>query len=205
MAIVGVTITKETPFRNSVQAFSNMYFYNNGTGGVPSESGALAMIDELVAIERGLHASTIEFVFARLWHQTLLAATSNMIAQKSLTGNGTLSPDSTLDKERAYLFRWRAGQDSRGNPVYLRKWYHSCAVFPGGPALTATIYSNSGGFTQAQRDSMEANVADVATLASGGGGWELCAKSGRALTQGTTPDAHPYLEHHQLGDMWRGA
>jgi hypothetical protein len=205
MPIIGVTITKETPFRDSIQPFSNMYFYNNGVGSVPSEAGALAIIDEIVALEKTWHASSVEWTFARLWHQTLLNLTTVMIAQKPLTGVGALADVNTMDRERAFLFRWRAGQDSRGNPVYLRKYYHSCAWFPGAGTPPSTVLAGTAGFTQAQRDAMEANVDNIAVLSSGGGGWELCAKSGRALTQGNTPECHKYLEHHQLGDQWRGA
>jgi hypothetical protein len=205
MPIVGVTITKEMPFRDSVQPFSNMYFYNNGAGSVPSEAQALAMIDELVAIEKTWHTTTTTFIFARLWHQTLLQLTTVMLAQKALSGTGAVSEITFMDKERAYLFRWRAGNDSRGNPVYLRKWYHCNGIFPGATSIANDVHANKIGFTTAQRDAMEANVENVADLTAGGGGWDLCAKSGRALSQGKTPVCHPYLEHHQLGDAWRGA
>jgi hypothetical protein len=31
----------------------------------------------------------------------------------------------------------------------------------------------------------------------------IVAKSGRNTTAGANWEAHRYLEHHQLGDMWR--
>jgi hypothetical protein len=205
MAIIGLSITKETAFRDSIQPFSNMYFYNNGAGGSPDNSAANNLIDELVAIEKTLHSASVEFVFARCWLQTLTEIGTVMIHQKALTGQGATATNTSMDKERAFLFRRRAGQDSRGQPVYLRKWYHSCGSFPGvGAELGATTFSNATGFSTAARNSMAANVDDISGLATGGGGWEICAKSGRGPTEANW-QCHKYLEHHQLGDQWRGA
>jgi hypothetical protein len=204
MAIIGLSITKECAFRDSIQPFSNMYFYNNGLGGAPDQTAANNILDELVAIEKTFHSIQVEFVFGRIWLQTLTEIGTVMIHQKALTGTGVTSDSGSLDRERAFLFRRRAGQDSRGQPVYLRKWYHSCGQFPGSGALSANQLANQAGFTQAVRDAMAANVNDISGLASGGGGWEICSKGGRAPTEANW-QAHRYLEHHQLGDQWRGA
>ena len=126
-----------------------------------------------------------------------------MLEQKPLGGTGSSSVFAGMDKERAYLFRWPAGNDSRGNPVFLRKWYHSCGNFAS-VGSSSSINENVTGFTQAQRDTAAALVQDAATLSAAGGGWFLCAKSGRDLSAGTLPQMHKYLEHHQLGDQWRG-
>jgi hypothetical protein len=205
MAIIGISITKEVSFRDSIQPFSNMYFYNNGLGGSPDNSAANALIDELVAIEKTFHSTQVEFTFARCWLQALTEIGSTMIHQKSLTGLGATASVSGMDRERAYLFRRRAGQDDRGQPVYLRKWYHSCGVFPGAGTETATnVLMNMTGYTQAARDAMANNVNDISNLATGGGGWNICARSGREPTEANW-QAHKFLEHHQLGDQWRGA
>jgi hypothetical protein len=206
MPIIGITVTKEVAFRDAVQQFTNMYFYNNGVGGVPDATAAEALIDELVTSEKTWHSSSVEFVYARCWHQTLLAITTEMIFQKPLTGLGATTGHTSLDRERAFLFRWRAGNDSRGQPVYLRKWYHSCGQFPGGPAPAPdTVLGNTTGFTAGQRTAMAANVQAVANLGGSPGPWDLCAKSGRGITGSVFPECHRYLEHHQMGDNWRGA
>lgn len=115
MPIIGISITKEAAFRDSVQPFSNVYYYNNGVGSVPDSAGALALIDELVAFEKSIHGTTVTFTHGRCWHQTLTAIGTVMIGQKSLSGVGAATDIGTLDRERAFLFRWRAGNDSRGN------------------------------------------------------------------------------------------
>jgi hypothetical protein len=207
MPIIGITITKETAFRDSVQQFTNMYFYNNGVGTVPGQAEAEALIDELVVSEKKWHTSVCEFVYARCWHQTLLQITTEMIFQKALSGlGGGGSQSVNMDKERAYLFRWRAGNDSRGQPVYLRKWYHTAGGF--GTALSAPAsgyLANTTGFSASERTAMANLVQEVANLGGSPGPWDLCAKSGRGITGSVFPESHRYLEHHQMGDNWRGA
>ena len=204
MAIVGLSVTKEVAFRDAIQPFSNVYFYNNGLGGVPTVAQAEALLDAVVTQEKTFHSNLVTFTFGRIWHQTLTEIGTTMLIQKPLSGTGSAGADSGLDKERAFLFRWRAGNDERGTPVYLRKWYHSCGVFPGG-ALLGTVMANATGFSGAQRTAMAGNANVVKTQSAGGGGWELCSKGGRGITAGENAVAHQYLEHHQLGDQWRGA
>ena len=205
MTIVGISITKETTFRDSVQPFSNMYFYNNGLGGTPDQTGANAMLDELVALEKTFHSTAVEFVFGRIWLQALTQIGSVMLHQKQLSGQGATTTIPTMDKERAFLLRRRAGQDERGQPVYLRKYYHSCGELVGGANhVSSAILQNVSGFSQANRDAQANAVNSISDLAAGGGGWEICSKGGRAPTQPGW-QAHQYLEHHQMGDMWRGA
>jgi hypothetical protein len=201
MPMIGISITKSTPFRNSVQEFSNVYYYQI-TGTLPSESEAGPLIDELVTIEKSFHSSAVTFVRGRLWSAGGSPGTNEMINQHNLSGTGSIATEANLDKERAFLFRLRAGNDSRGNPVYLRKWYHSCGLFPGGGALTAGILANSTGFTQAQRDAMAANMNTIRDI-GGAGPWTLCAKSGRTPPDENNFQAHQFLEHHQFGNMWR--
>ena len=162
------------------------------------------LIDELVVLEKTFHSSRVTFAYARLWSAGLGEVLNHMIVQKPLSGVGSAVNDSTMDAERAFLFRWRAGTDSRGTPVFLRKWYHSCGAFPGAGTITSGILSNLSGFSNAARDAMEANVDNVYSLSAGGGGWLMVSKQGREA-DANAPEAHQYLEHHQLGDQWRGA
>lgn len=205
MARIGITVTKEVAFRDSVQPFSNQYFYSNGTlAGMPSSSQADDIVNELVALEKTFHSPSVAFNYVRLWNYNDIESLSNMILQKPLTGNGSATADASMDKERAFLFRWRAGINSDGAPVYLRKWYHTCGVFPGATSIGTTIHSNATGFSSTQRTNMASYVDAVYELTAGNGPWVLVSKTGRPTD---TPNctAHQYLEHHQLGDQWRGA
>jgi len=201
MAQIGISITKQTSFRNSTQEFSNVYYYTGGS--TPNATQADALIDELTALEKTFHGTNVTFVRGRLWTETGNKATNNMISQKNLSGTGARTPVTSLDKERAFLFRLRAGVDSRGQPVYLRKWFHACAAFYSGQTVNSTLLDNTSGFTSTERSNMVSQMNTIGGLSAAAGPWGLCAKSGRQPTAGETWVAHPFLEHHQLGDMWR--
>jgi hypothetical protein len=201
MARIGISITKSVVFRNSVQEFSNVYYYD-GLSWAPNEADATNLIDELVVKEKQIHATNVTFVRGRLWTQTGDQSTNNMIAQKNLSGTGSLTPTGNMDKERAYLFQLRAGVDNRGNPVKLRKWFHAGGAI-GGVALDQTKLENTAGFTVANRDAIRAALPAIGACGSGATAGVLCAKSGRLPTAGEVWQPHQFLEHHQLGDMWR--
>jgi hypothetical protein len=201
MAMIGVSITKSTPFRDSVQEFSNVYHYQ-WAGLNPGEGLAEQFIDKLVTLEKPLHAATVAFVRGRVWSAGGTKAENNMIFQKPLTGTGSNSSGAPLDKERAWLIRWRAGVDTRGKPVYLRKWFHLDAVV-GGVTLAAGVPLNTTGLSSAQRTAV-ANVFNPFNPLQVGSPLfdaQLVSPKGRPSTP--TAEAHKYLEHHQLGDAWR--
>jgi len=201
MARIGISITKSCSFRNSTQEFTNVYYYQGGT--LPDIAGADALIDELTTIEKTLHSSAVTFVRGRCWSQVGSPASNNMISQKNLSGTGARATLASLDKERAFLFRIRAGNDSRGQPVYLRKWFHACGVLFSGQGVSAGILENTTGFSAGDKTSMETAVAPLRTLSSAGGGWVICSKAGRDHGFNEVFKSHNFLEHHQLGDMWR--
>lgn len=201
MALIGVSITKRTAFRDSTQEFSNVYHYTWG-GLNPSNSLGLQIIDAIVAIERPYFADAVSFTYGRLWSAGGSIAENQMIAQKPLTGVGGAAAGSNIDRERALLIQWPAGFDSRGHPVTLKKWFHLCTGTWAGAVADAGIQANLTGFTTAQR-ATQAGVFDAlrtvtVTLIP----MNLCAESGRETTGAAA--AHKYLEHRQLGDQWRG-
>lgn|SRR5215203_63457 len=202
MTRIGLSITKSVPFRNSVQEFSNVYYYD-GLSGAPSETDAGNLIDQQVAREKTWHSANVTFVRGRLWEQTGDKATTQMITQKNLSGTGARSTDASQDRERAFLFRLRAGSDSRGNPVYLRKYFHACGAFVGTTLPSAAQYAQTTGFTQAERDAQVAQMNSIGGIGSGTTLGVLCSKNGRLPDAGATWQAHAFFEHHQLGDQWR--
>ena len=170
---------------------------------LPDEAAADTFIDNMVAKEKTFHALAVTFVRARLWSQVGTPSQNNMIKQKNLSGTGARTNDVGLDRERAYLFRLRAGNDSRGNPVYLRKWYHACGAFVGTSTPPAGVTAQTTGYSQAERDAQVAAMQGIGDGAGSAGVPKLCAKNGRLPDAGSTWSAHAFLEHHQLGDQWR--
>ncbi len=194
---VGIQITKTTLFRGVQQEFHNVYHYQLGTAVTfPSEP----LVNEIVSKEKPLHATSVTYKRAAVWTAGGSNAENRMIFQKLLTGTGSVTPDSSIDKERALLIRWDAGFDSRGLPVYLRKWYHSCGSPVGVSLGTAGILSNESGLTEASRTAA-ANLANALRDIGTGDFWSLVSATGRS-TQAPA-QCHKYFEHHQLGDMWR--
>ena len=201
MARYGVSITKSTSFRGGTQEFSNVYYYEAAT--MPDESTANTIIDNLTQLEKTFHATSVTFVRGRLWSQGGSPGSNNMISQKNLTGTGARTVGTSMDKERAFLFRLRAGSDSRGNPVYLRKWFHAMGEFTSGATIASTQLQQTVAFTGAEKNVQVAAMQAIGDANGSPGSPKLCAKSGRLPTVGENWQAHNYLEHHQLGDQWR--
>jgi len=202
MARIGISITKQVAFRNSTQEFSNVYYYTN-LGGLPDAAGADSLIDALTALEKTFHSTLVTFIRGRCWSQVGSPAGNNMISAKNLTGTGARTTVPSLDKERAFLFRLRAGVDSRGNPVYLRKYFHACGQFVTASTISSNVLENSSGFSNAERTAQVNAMNGIGQLSGAGGPWDLCAKSGRMAGAGEVWSAHAFLEHHQMGDQWR--
>ena len=202
MTRIGLSITKSVTFRLATQEFSNVYYYTSGAG-VPDQTKADAMIDQVKAVEVPFHSTLVTFVRGRLWTETGSPAGNEMISQKNLSGTGSTTADNSVDKERAFLAYIRAGNDSRGKPVYLRKWYHSCGTGPGAVAPSSTMLGQTTALTSTQRNAVGTAVSGISPIGTGGEVWTICAKSGRQPTGGAAWTGHQWLEHHQLGDMWR--
>lgn len=205
MAQISISITKRAAFRDSTQEWANVYVYGSA-GAEPTVAAADALIDEVTAIEKTFHSALVTFILGRVWTSGGTIAENHKITEKVLSGIGGVASVAQMDMERAYLMRWPAGLDSRGRKVYLRKWYHT-----GGNFFTVSpstgVLGNSTGFSNADRTTM-ANKADELSRIGTPEVWGLVAESGRTRDGGilsaTPPEAHKYLEHHQLGDMWRG-
>lgn len=201
MARIGVSITKSTPFRGSTQEFSNVYYYNMAS--LPSNVEADAIIDNLTALEKSFHSTAVTFLRGRCWSETGNKLTSQMISQKNLSGTGATATVSGLDPERAYLFRIAAGIDSRGNPVYLRKWYHPVGVFKATVIANNTHFTQQAAFTSTERNALVTTMTAITNANNSAGSPEICSKSGRQKDPLALWDAHKWLEHHQFGDQWR--
>jgi hypothetical protein len=204
----GFSVEKQTLFRGVQQPFANIYYYDVPGLGPEDTSGIESILDHLVTNEKAIHGSNVTFIRGRAWNTGSGSPGGNqMRVDKNLSGVGSGNPAANMDKERAILIRVPAGTNSRGKPVYLRKWYHTCAQ-PGVSAFTAGQLENTAQLAANQRDSFAnffnqlLDFSDVATAgADTFGVASLVSQTGRQTTG--TSECHPYLEHHQLGDQWR--
>lgn len=201
---VGVAIEKDMLFRGAVQPVSNVYHYE---APLPATDVGTwdDLINQIVVVEKAFHASSVSFRRGRLWKADGTKQENFMIIDKQLTGAGSKSNDPSLDRERAVLIQISAGVDSRGRPVKLRKWFHINATAIGTETVTDVQKANTGTLTTAQQATLAAIGEDIRSFSIGVGGSTiatLVSKTGRETTGAAK--SHPYLEHHQLGDAWRG-
>jgi hypothetical protein len=193
---IGLSVVKTVLFRGIQQEFSNVYHYELlGAQTGPWE----ALLDEVKASEVAFHSSDVTFKRGSVWSAGGTPEANTMLFQKTLTGTGNQAANTLLDRERAVLIRWPAGFDSRGKPVYLRKWYHSCGSFQG-IAFSSGHMQNTLAITTADRATM-ANAVAAMDEVGVTEAWQICSSTGRRKT--APPECHKYLEHHQLGDQWR--
>lgn len=199
MPTIGFAVTKEVQFRGALQPFTNVYYYKSpGPGPVPA-SAIDQVRDEVVAIERDLHSTEVNFTFYRGWLHTGDRQTSVMIKQGALSGTGNQGAAAAMDRERAFLMQWPAGLSVRNKPVYLRKWFHSCGACAGVGVLNGHL-QNTTALSEGNRDTISTRMNDLRIIGPLDE-WLLVAKSGR---EHTGPGrVHKWLEHHQLGDQWR--
>jgi hypothetical protein len=193
---IGLSIVKSVLFRGVQQEFSNVYHYELlGAVTGPWES----LVDECKASEAGLHSTDVSFKRASVWSAGGTPAQNAMLFQKTLAGLGSAVNNTSMDRERAILARWPAGVDSRGKPVYLRKWYHACGNV-GGVTMTAGHLQNTLAFSAADQTALQ-NLISAFDEIGATEAWQICSAGGRRKVGPV--QAHKYLEHHQLGDMWR--
>lgn len=208
MTRFGFSVEKTTSFRGFQQPFANIYYYEVAGLSAGDVTGIEDILDHLVTKEKTIHSIAVNFVRGRAWNTGSGSQAGNqMRVDKSLSGTGALSDLTTQDRERAILLRVPAGSNSRGKPVYLRKWYHTCAnppgqTFAGGvQANTASLGATiKGVYTTYMNSLLSFSDVDTAGAATFGVA-NLVSQSGRTTTGNS--QCHDWLEHHQLGDQWR--
>lgn len=193
----GLSITKTVSFRGVQQPFSNVYYYN-----IPSvsEADAVTLANYVKGQEAWWHSADVTFTAYKVWTGGGTTGANHMISQGALTGVGLAVTDTAMDRERAVLVSWRAGNDSRGHPVYLRKWYHSCGQF-GSVSFSAGVKQQTVQIPSSSLTIINGAVDAIRQFTQAGITFALCGPTGRPTTGPTT--AYPWLEHHQLGDQWR--
>jgi hypothetical protein len=196
MAVYAVSITKQVPYRGGIQPFSNVYHYKTTLAQFLDDS---AIVDDLVAAEKLVHASNVTFLTGRVWgptDSTPQASVTRLI--KDLSGTGSLSPATDTSPEMCILCVWPLGRYGlRNRPQFLRKWIHPCSIAgttAGQRGQTSKLTNPMEPFTTYINDVTEAD-----SLA--GDAVDLCSPTGHEPTGAGR--VYDWVEHHQLGDQWR--
>lgn len=199
----GVSIEMSTSYRLATQHFSNTFYYE---APVTEEATSTLndLVDDLVAIMKAAHSNQVTFTRARLWSQIGTPSQNQMLIDRALSGVGTGATSFAADKERAFLIRFRAGVDTKGRPVYLRKWLHLDVGAINATNMTTAAVQQTAQLPAGILTGLVNLGESFKTIPVGLGPdtWDLVAKNGRQITGPT--EAHKFYEHHQLGDEWRG-
>jgi hypothetical protein len=199
MAIFACSIIKSVNFRGVQQLFANVYHYQ---GTLPDATQAAAIATHLRNLEGPWHSTDVAFNSYKLWSAGGSSTANQMIAQGSLSGLGTQSVNQAIDRERAVLMRANNGTDSRGRPVYMRKWYHCCGSCNGVTFAGVGILGNYVQIPAGDRATLVTAFNNFLSITVNSVSYTLC--SPRGVNNSGGAQCHPYLEHHQLGDTWRG-
>lgn len=174
MANARIIITKSLLWRGSQEEFSNGYTFQADSGGWTSVNWQ-DLADDVVAMERAIHANNVNFVRVSGAPQGQPAA-----LVQDLTGTGAFPTAATaLQPETCLLAQWRIARRR-----WLMKYYHV-------GKHAGTINGDTHSFTTPY-------TTQLAKLTDGtmGPGVKICAPDG--TLSDPTVQLDPYLRIHQF-------
>lgn len=125
--MIGISITKSTPWRGHTEEFSNVYHYDTADSAPAAQ--VKEFVDIIVAAERAVHATSVNFVRARAWSAGGSPEQNQTIGIWDLTGTGSASDAAQFNRESVYLVEYRTTRPSAtGRPVTLKKFVHACSL-----------------------------------------------------------------------------
>jgi len=135
-AVVGLTIVKKMHYRgDNNEEYSNQYWL---TGSIPADSTAWkALADALIAAEKLVYTGDVWTVRAYGYDSDAVDATSVWsydYEAATATVPGTLAQGSGIlcPGDDAVWVRWKTSRtNSRGKPIYLRKYFHLAVATSG--------------------------------------------------------------------------
>lgn len=136
--VVGMTIIKFFPYRtNPQEEWSNQYHL---TGALPADDTAwLALFNALATQEKTLYPSSCKIVAAYGYTSDDPNQHAQWVHDLSLSPiSGTYSSTGAVEApgDDAGLVSWKTSRtNSRGKPIYLRKYFHGVANVLGSPDL----------------------------------------------------------------------
>lgn len=190
MPIMEVSISKQTLFQGQQDVFSNRYMFE-----VPELNQATgeALINAVVAAEKALHASDVEFVHGRAFTTGPLGSGS-MYATLELDGFGARAPAAAMYRECAVLVQWPLPRGASivpgalGRYRSLKKWLHANTL----PGATNGELAGTAALTAATKQPFRDYAAAIEAIPAG----DLCAPDG-AKPNGPA-FVQDYMEHRQF-------
>ena len=192
MASFGVTISKDIEWRGGTERISNVYHYHTSEGQVFPD---LAVIQELVRLEKLVFANTVKFVVARTWGPTDQGPVDSVTREVvDLAGSGSAVPLNSMYRESAILISWPLGRYGvRNRAQFLRKFLHTASAHGYDPSGAIPIASQPAAGTPLATYMEGVRVLNPAGFV---GGLDLCTAGDRVNTGAGR--IYPYLEHRQF-------
>lgn len=143
--LVGLTLIKRFTYRgDATEEWSNKYHL---TGSIPADATAWkALADALIAQEKTVYPGTTSVIRAygydsddvspsAVWSYDYLAHAA------AVAGTVTLGTGKHGAGDQAGVVWWKTDRlNSRGRPIYLRKYFHDCLV---DPTTSDNLYGNT--------------------------------------------------------------
>jgi hypothetical protein len=141
-ALTGLTLIKRFTYRGvSTEEFANQYHF---TGTVPADATAWrALFDAMVTAEKPVYPSSVTVVRGygyatdnpddpNVWTVDLTVSPETPVAGTCTTTSSSLAPG-----DAAVWVRWKTSRlNSRGKPIYLRKYFHPALFITAGVSDT---------------------------------------------------------------------
>jgi hypothetical protein len=174
---VAVAITKATDWHGAREEFDNVYYYDGPFYQAGSEN-YLRLAEKIVAAERLVHGSNVEFMRYRVWSAGGTIAQNITLGLVDLDGYGTLGSTSMF-KEAAAVIEWETDRSNTlGRKVYLRKFIRPCAIDDSSNGGIATGVISLAGSTMATKLKTYADSVDYVTIPVGAV-FQLVSPTGR--------------------------
>jgi len=152
-AVVGVTLIKRMTYRGDAsEEWSNQYHFS---GSVPADNTAWkALYDALIVQEKTLYLSTCAVVRAYGYDSDADDAVAvdsydYLAAAATVAGTATTGTGTYPAGDQAAWIRWKTSRlNTKGKPIYLRKYYHGVPTEEDSPTTSDTVAA--GWITSAQ-------------------------------------------------------
>jgi hypothetical protein len=144
---VGVILVKRMSYRTQQEEWSNEYHF---TGATPADATAWkALADALITQEKTCYVAGVTVV--RAYGYDSDAANAHAVwsydyAANSASVPGTLTSTSAViaSGDQAAWVRWKTSRlNTKGKPIYLRKYFHGGTIGTGSPDFITTAWATA--------------------------------------------------------------
>lgn len=193
--IAGVHITHSISWQGKQEEFDTVYHYDTPT--ITTASGWQELVNAIVALEKPLFPSTVNFVRARVHGPTDLTKVEDVMQYVGdLTGQGTATAGFPCPPELAVVSELYMGRGPKGGKQILKKFWHAAQVEGTGAISPMTTGVNP--LLAAQKTKFQTAYDSLKTITIGAGSNAICNEAGKHLPAGTSSTVKDYVVTRQF-------